>query len=109
MALDKIKYIAVEGPIGVGKSSLTRILAEDYKGRVISENPDGNPFLGSFYDDQTRHAFQTQLFFLLLRYQQQMELKQQDLFDEKIFCDYIFAKDLIFAQMNLTKDEYALY
>lgn len=107
--MEKIKYIAVEGPIGVGKSSLARMLAEDYGAKSLFENPDENPFLPQFYDDPHRHAFQTQLFFLLSRYQQQLEIKQQDLFEQKVVCDYVFAKDLVFAHLNLTEDEFALY
>ena len=109
MMLDNIKYIAVDGPIGVGKTSLARMVAEDYKARIIYESPDENPFIQNFYDDPVNHAFQTQLFFLLSRYRQQTELKQQDLFEQKIVCDYVFAKDLIFARLNLTDDEYTLY
>lgn len=109
MVLEKIKYIAVEGPIGVGKSSLVKILAEDYKAKPIYENPDSNPFISQFYEDPARYAFQTQLFFLLSRYRQQLELKQQDLFEQKAVCDYLFAKDMIFANVNLTDDEFNLY
>jgi deoxyadenosine/deoxycytidine kinase len=109
MVLDKLKYIAVDGPIGVGKSTLARMLAEEYDARLICENPDDNAFLPLFYEDPQRYAFQTQLFFLLSRYRQQMELKQQELFAQKVVCDYVFAKDLIFAQMNLPEDEFQLY
>lgn len=109
MELDQLQYIAVEGPIGVGKSTLARMMADDFQARLVSENPDGNPFLPLFYDDPTRHAFQTQLFFLLSRYQQQVELKQQDLFSQKVVCDYLFVRDLLFAQINLTEDEFQLY
>lgn len=109
MDMDTVKYIAVEGPIGVGKSSLAEMLAKDYDARALFESPDGNPFLPLFYEDPSRHAFQTQLFFLLSRYQQQMELKQQDLFTQKVVCDYVFAKDLVFANLNLTEEEFGLY
>lgn len=109
MDLDHIKYIAVEGPIGVGKSSLVKILSQDYDAKPVFENPDKNPFITSFYEDPARYAFQTQIFFLLSRYRQQMELKQQDLFEQKVVCDYLFAKDMIFANINLTDDELALY
>ncbi len=107
--MEKVKYIAVDGPIGVGKTSLTQMLASDFDGKIIYENPDENPFIQNFYDDTNRYAFQTQLFFLLSRYRQQMELKQQDLFEQKIVCDYVFSKDLVFARLNLSDDEYALY
>lgn len=109
MALNDVKYIAVEGPIGVGKSTLARMLAEDYGAKLISEEPDDNPFLPLFYEDPARHAFQTQLFFLLCRFRQQNELKQPGLFEQKVVCDYLFAKDLIFAHLNLTVEEFSLY
>lgn len=104
-----MKYIVVEGPIGVGKSSLARLMAEDFGARPILDDPDANPFLPLFYENSEQFAFQTQLFFLLSRYQQQKQLKQQDLFDQQVVCDYLFAKDLLFAQMNLTEEENQLY
>ncbi len=107
--MEKLKYLAVEGPIGVGKTSLTRMLAEDLGARLILEEPANNPFLSTFYEDPDRFAFQTQLFFLLSRYRQQVELKQQDLFNQITVCDYVFAKDQIFAHMNLTPEEISLY
>jgi deoxyadenosine/deoxycytidine kinase len=109
MVFDGVKYIAVDGPIGVGKSSLARMLAEESEARLIAENPDDNPFLPQFYADQSQYAFQTQLFFLLSRYKQQQQFIQQDLFQQKVVADYVFAKDLIFAQLNLTEDEFNLY
>ncbi|HDL53920.1 MAG TPA: deoxynucleoside kinase, partial [Proteobacteria bacterium] len=77
--------------------------------RVILERVEDNPFLPGFYRDPARHAFQTQMFFLLSRFQQQKELAQQDLFSQSIICDYLFAKDRIFASVNLSEDELALY
>ena len=109
MVFDLVKYIAVDGPIGVGKSSLARMLADESEARLIAENPDNNPFLPQFYEDQSQYAFQTQLFFLLSRYKQQQQFIQQDLFQQKVVADYVFAKDLIFAQLNLTEDEFNLY
>jgi len=103
------RYIAVEGPIGVGKSSLARILGETLSARVVLEEPEENPFLGAFYKDRRRHAMSTQLFFLLQRYTQQGELAQGDLFSRNIVTDYIFAKDRLFALPNLSPDEMALY
>ena len=103
------RYIAVEGPIGVGKSSLAHILGETLSARVILEEPGENPFLGAFYKDRRRHAMSTQLFFLLQRYTQQGELAQGDLFSRNIVTDYIFAKDRLFALLNLSPDEMALY
>src|SRR3954469_1019544 len=107
----KPRYIAVEGPIGVGKSSLAQILGEELSARVIlDEQPQENPFLGSFYKDPRRHAMSVQLFFLLQRYTQQGELAQGDLFSRGgVVTDYIFQKDRLFAVLNLTDDELALY
>jgi deoxyadenosine/deoxycytidine kinase len=105
----KARYIVVEGPIGVGKTSLTRLLAEEFNGRAVVEQVDENPFLKRFYEDPRAHAFQAQLFFLLSRYRQQRQLAQQDLFNQATVADYLFAKDQIFAQANLDGDELALY
>lgn len=105
------RYIAVEGPIGVGKSSLVDILGKELSARVIrDEQPLENPFLGQFYKDRRRHAMSAQLFFLLQRYAQQGELAQGDLFAQGgVVSDYLFAKDRLFAILNLSKDELALY
>lgn len=105
----ELKYIAVDGPIGSGKTTLVRMLAEDFKGQVILEPVEKNPFLADFYKDRKRNAFKTQLYFLLQRYQQQVELKQHDMFQPVVVCDYTFAKDAIFADINLSEDEKALY
>ena len=106
----KPRYIAVEGPIGVGKSSLAEILGQELSARVILERPEENPFLGAFYRDQKRHAMSVQLFFLLQRYAQQGELAQDDLFSRGgVVTDYIFQKDRLFASLNLTDDELILY
>jgi len=107
----KPRYIAVEGPIGVGKSSLAEILSQELSARVIlDERPQENPFLGAFYRDRRRHAMSAQLFFLLQRYAQQGELQQDDLFSRGgVVTDYIFQKDRLFAVLNLTDDELALY
>lgn len=109
MLAKRLKYIVVEGPIGVGKSSLTRILAEDLGARTVMDDPDANPFLPAFYENPEQYAFQTQLYFLLSRYQQQKQLMQPELFDRNVVCDYLFAKDLLFARLNLTEEEYQLY
>jgi deoxyadenosine/deoxycytidine kinase len=103
------RHIAVEGVIGVGKSSLTRILAERIGGRAVMEPVVENPFLPRFYQDRRRYAFQTQLFFLLTRYQQQLDLQQPGLFQPATVCDYLFAKDKMFATLNLDRDELVLY
>ncbi len=103
------RYIVVEGPIGVGKSSLTNILADRFKARRVMEVVEENPFLSSFYSDRTKFAFQTQMFFLLSRFKQQQALFQQDLFNEVTVSDYLFAKDRIFACLTLDTNELALY
>lgn len=103
------RYIVVEGPIGVGKTSLTNILTERLAGRRILEVVEENPFLSSFYADRQKFAFQTQVFFLLSRFRQQQELFQQDLFRSVTISDYLFAKDRIFANLTLASDELGLY
>lgn len=107
--MDKPRYIAVEGPIGVGKTSLVELLCQEFNGRGIYEKAYSNPFLEDFYLDKKKHAFQTQLFFLLSRYQQQKDLNQQDLFNSVTVSDYIFNKDSIFAHLNLDDNELLLY
>ncbi len=107
--MDSARYIALEGPIGVGKTSLTKLLADELDGTTLLEEVDNNPFLPKFYQDVKKFAFQTQLFFLLSRYQQQKEIAQHDLFTRAIVSDYIFAKDKIFAYLNLDEDELGLY
>jgi len=107
--MDKPKYIVVEGPVGVGKTSLVNLLVDEFGGRPIFEDAGGNPFLPDFYRDRKRYAFQTQLFFLLSRYRQQGEICQSDLFSQTTISDYIFAKDRIFANINLDENELALY
>ena len=110
MRSQRPRYIAVEGPIGAGKSSLAEILGAELHARLIRENPDENPFLGPFYKDPRRHAMSVQLFYLLARYQQQGELSQGDLFARGgVVSDYLFAKDRLFASINLSPDEMALY
>jgi deoxyadenosine/deoxycytidine kinase len=103
------RYIVVEGVIGVGKTSLVNILAERFGGRKVLEVVEENPFLSNFYADREKFAFQTQLFFLLSRFRQQQDLFQQDLFRSLTVSDYLFAKDRIFATLNLSEDELALY
>jgi len=103
------RYIAIEGPIGVGKSSLAKILARKFGARLVKEDVANNPFLERFYEDPRKFAFQTQLFFLLSRYRQQKEVAQGNLFESGVVCDYILAKDKIFALINLEDDEVSLY
>ena len=104
-----LRYIAVEGPIGVGKTSLAALLANELSARCITSNPGENPFLPRFYKDRKKYAFQTQIFFLLSRYQQQQQLQQLDLFNQVTISNYLFAKDRIFASINLDENEMALY
>lgn len=105
----EIRSIAVEGVIGVGKTSLARLLARSLDARLNLEVVEENPFLARFYDDPRRYAFPTQIFFLLSRYRQQQDFFQQDLFQQRIVSDYLFAKDRIFANLNLSDDELRLY
>lgn len=108
-AVQRLRYIAVEGPIGVGKTSLARLLAEEFSARTLLEQVEDNPFLRRFYDDPGQYAFQTQLCFLLARFRQQQSLAQQEVFRQSVVSDYLFAKDGLFAQINLEPDELALY
>jgi deoxyguanosine kinase len=107
--MERPRYIAIEGPIGVGKTTLAGILAERLSGRLVLEQHEENPFLAGFYADRKKHAFQTQIFFLLNRFQQQQVLFQQDLFSQSTIADYLFAKDRIFASLTLDANEAALY
>lgn len=103
------KYLVVEGPIGVGKTSLVTLLAEQLAGKAILEESENNPFLLRFYRDCRRWAFQTQLFFLLSRYRQQEEMAQHELFSNVTITDVFLPKDRIFASLNLSPDELVLY
>ncbi len=104
------RYIAVDGPIGVGKSTLAKIIAREFGARLVEEKPEENPFLGAFYRDPRRHALSVQLFFLMQRYQQQADLLQGDLFQQGgVVSDYLFAKDRLFASLTLSEDEMVLY
>jgi len=102
-------YVAIEGPIGVGKTSLAKLLSDRLGARLIQEGFEENPFLSEFYDEPERYAFQTQLFFLLQRYQQQQELRQVDMFHNLLIADYMFVKDRLFASLNLDEKEMTLY
>ena len=106
---NELRYIAIEGVIGAGKTSLAKKIGERLNAKIIFEQFDNNPFLEKFYLDRKRFAFQTQMFFLINRFKQHQELHQEDLFSEHIISDYIFEKDRIFAYMNLSKDELNLY
>jgi len=102
-------FIAIEGVIGVGKTTLVTLLAREYNAKAILEDVDGNPFLHAFYEDPGRYAFPTQIFFLLSRYKELQNLTNRELFTKRIVSDYIFDKDKIFAYINLEKRERILY
>ena len=103
------RYIVTDGPLGVGKTSLTTLLAKELGARLILEQAEENPFLTDFYRDPARYRFQTQMFFLLSRFSQQQEMAQPDLFTRITISDYLFDKDRIFAYLNLDENELALY
>jgi deoxyadenosine/deoxycytidine kinase len=107
--MSELRYIAIEGVIGVGKTSLAELLSEKLNGRLVLENPEDNPFLDQFYKDPRHYAFQTQLFFLLSRFKQQQEFPEPDFFHQLVVADYLFAKDRIFAYINLSEAEITLY
>lgn len=102
-------YIAVEGVIGVGKTCLVRRLTDRLGARMILEQVEENPFLPFFYRDPERYAFQVQVFFLLSRFKQQQQIGQADVFMDSVVSDYMFAKDRIFARLNLDDQELVLY
>jgi deoxyguanosine kinase len=102
-------YIVVEGPLGVGKTSLAQLLAERINAKAILEETEENPFLPNFYKDPGRFAFQTQIYFLLRRFQKQEEINQIDLFKRVVVSDFLFDKDRIFARFNLDDREFGLY
>jgi deoxyguanosine kinase len=104
-----IYYITIEGVIGVGKTSLARLVAERMNASLILEQSEDNPYLEDFYRDPQRFAFQLQLFFLISRYRQLLNIPQQDLFHSRLIVDYIFAKDKIFAHLNLERRDLVLY
>jgi deoxyadenosine/deoxycytidine kinase len=107
--MDKARYIAIEGPIGVGKTSLARLLGERFKAQVVLETVEDNPFLEGFYKNKDSYVFQTEMFFLLSRYRQLIELAQHNLFNRVTITDYIFDRNRIFAYINLSSDEIRLY
>ena len=107
--MKKTYHIAIEGTIGVGKTSLAHILSKELEAKLILEQFEENPFLAGFYKDSKSYAFQTQLFFLLSRFKQQSEFHQIDIFSKSIISDYMFMKDRIFAALNLDDKEMSLY
>ncbi len=109
LASNGIKYIAIEGNIGAGKTTLARLLSERVEASLFLEEVEDNPFIEKFYEDQEGYAFQAQIFFLLNRYRQQLEITQQDLFTNLLVADYLFAKDRIYAHAVLGDEELVLY
>lgn len=107
--IEKFPYIVVEGPIGSGKTTLARKLADRYAVNLLLENAEANPFLPRFYQDAPRYALPTQLFFLFQRSEQIRELTQRDMFSHATIADFFLEKDPIFARLNLDDEEYALY
>lgn len=107
--LQRFHHIAVEGPIGAGKTTLTRLLAARLDADAMLEKPGENPFLGRFYDDMACYAFQTQLFFLFQRERQMRSMAQPSMFAHAVVSDFMFAKDALFAKLTLSDDEYRLY
>ncbi len=106
---EKFPYIVIEGPIGSGKTTLARKLAERFPVNLLLEKAEANPFLSRFYEDQERYALPTQLFFLFQRANQIKDLKQQDIFGDAAIADFFLEKDPLFARLNLDDDEFALY
>lgn len=109
MSLDKYKYVVVEGPIGAGKTTLARKLADSFNAQTLLELPQENPFLERFYRDAARYALPTQMFFLFQRMNQLRDLAQTDLFDTRVVSDFLLDKDPIFARLTLGDDELHLY
>lgn len=104
-----LRFIATEGVIGAGKTSLAKILSNKFHAGTILEKFEENPFLEKFYSDPAKYAFHTQIYFLMSRYRQQREIAQIDLFKSRAITDYLFIKDRIFAEINLNEDEFTLY
>ncbi|MEE8484478.1 MAG: deoxynucleoside kinase [Nitrospinota bacterium] len=105
----RFSYIAVEGPIGVGKTTLTRMLGQRFDAETLFEKAEENPFLRGFYEDREKYAFSAQIFFLLSRFRQLKEAKQTKLFNRATVVDYMVEKDFVFAELNLNPEEFKLY
>jgi deoxyguanosine kinase len=105
----ELRFIAIEGVIGAGKTSLAKVLANKMHAGTVLEEFEENPFLAKFYADPKKYAFHTQMYFLMSRYRKQREIAQIDLFNSRMITDYLFVKDRIFAEVNLNEEEFALY
>lgn len=103
------QFIVVEGLIGVGKTSLCKLLAEEWQGRLVLEPSETNPFLESFYANPDRFAFPVQMFYLVTRWKQQAAIRQEELFKQAVISDYLFEKDRLFAEKTLEPTELELY
>lgn len=106
---NEFEFIAIEGVIGAGKTSLAKLLSERHNARLMLEQFEENPFLPKFYEDRDRYAFPTQMSFLASRFKQQQNMTSKDLFHDLTISDYLFEKDRIFARLNLNDDELSLY
>ena len=106
---NKFPYIVIEGPIGSGKTTLARLLSEQFSVQLLSEKAESNPFLPRFYQDAQRYALPTQLFFLFQRSRQIADMSQRDLFSTPTVADFFLEKDPLFARLNLDDEEYSLY
>ena len=109
LTAEKYRHIVIEGPIGVGKTSLTKLLAARFEADLLLELPQDNPFLEKFYQNPDRYALQTQIFFLFQRIEQLREINQGDLFETKLVSDFLLEKDSMFASLTLDEDELRLY
>lgn len=107
--MKELRFIAIEGVIGAGKTSLAKVLSNRLHAGLLLEEFEENPFLTKFYADRRKYAFHTQIYFLMTRYRKQREMAQIDLFNSRIIADYLFVKDRIFAEVNLSDEEFALY
>ncbi|HAE99739.1 MAG TPA: deoxynucleoside kinase [Methylophilaceae bacterium] len=106
---NQFPYIVIEGPIGSGKTTLAKMLAEKFSAELLSEKAEANPFLPRFYQDAQRYALPTQLFFLFQRSRQISDMTQRDMFAKPVVADFFLEKDPLFARLNLDDEEYSLY
>ena len=109
MLSEKYRHIVIEGPIGVGKTSLARLIAQRFQAELLLEKPQDNPFLEKFYQEPARYALPTQLFFLFQRIGQLRDLTQRDFFENMVVSDFLLEKDRMFASLTLDEEELKLY